>query len=79
MTYTIHIEKSQRKFLRLAAYKKQIPIAELNYDNIATSLKLESLDGRRVKTDRIFLLKLINNLVDSHDLLSSIIFTHLPR
>lgn len=77
--YAVHkdrIERVQKKFLKTLDFR-----AGFHYDDYVESVKrhnVQSLTSRRHYLDSIFLYKLINNQIDSADLLQKIAFK-VPR
>jgi hypothetical protein len=77
------IERVQRRFLRLIAYKRNInfninQIELTSISSIQTSLKLDSLVNRRRYFDICFVSKLVNGLISCPELLQSLYF-HVPQ
>lgn len=66
------LDKVQRKFLRILAFKHKIKIENHNYSEIIKISGLKSLKHRRDIADIVFLFKLLNNLIDCPDLVSQI-------
>jgi hypothetical protein len=69
-----NLEKVQRKFLRMAAFKLGWSLGEYDYDRVLQHLNLHSLECRRVALDMCFLHKLLSGSINCHDLLSSLPF-----
>jgi hypothetical protein len=77
------LERIQRRFLRLIAYKRCIqsinhPSESISLNSIQDSLKLDPLVNRRKYTDICFLFKLINGVISCPELLQPINF-HIPK
>lgn len=68
------IERIQHKFLRYIAYKKKISTDDIDYTQLMDTLNIKSLASRRDRNDLIILYKIINNYIDSPELLSRINF-----
>lgn len=79
ITYQDMLDKVQRKFLRYIAYKMHIPMEEINYHQLESSLKIGSLKNRRETADIVFAHKLINGLCDCGELLFRLNFFVPPR
>lgn len=75
-----NLEKVQRKFLKYCYYKENgiYPPVGFPQSDILNRFSLDSLQERRIKSQIIFLHKLINNVVDCPQLLSMLNF-HVPR
>jgi hypothetical protein len=77
------LERVQRRFLRLIAYKRRIhsnihPSESISLNSIQASLNLDSLVNRRKYTDICFLSKLVNGVISCPELLQFINF-HVPK
>ena len=73
--YSVHIqniEKVQRRYSRYISFKFRLPAQ--SYDGLKRRLCLDSLSGRRAKSDIYFLFKLVNGIIDCPDLLNMINF-----
>uniref|UniRef100_A0A8D8UWL9 Uncharacterized protein n=1 Tax=Cacopsylla melanoneura TaxID=428564 RepID=A0A8D8UWL9_9HEMI len=73
--YLVHmksLESIQRKFLRLLAYKEKKYIKDHDYKPIMSSHNIVSLEHRRELHDLTFLFKLINNQINSPELLAKL-------
>jgi hypothetical protein len=68
------IERVQRKFLRMVAFRLNIPCPPHDYTPVLTELGLSSLANRRHAANLLFLSKLLSNQIDSPSLLSVINF-----
>lgn len=78
--YEVHknrLERVQKKFLRFICYRLRIPVETVDYSELMKLLNLSSLESRRKYYDLCMLFKIINNEIDSMQLLSSINF-HIP-
>jgi Reverse transcriptase (RNA-dependent DNA polymerase) len=73
------IERVQRKFLRLAAFRLNIAHPPHDYSPILQTLHLSSLADRRHISNLSFLSKLFSNKIDSHELISFLNFKILIR
>lgn len=70
--YIDSLEKVQRRFLRFINYKLGYTIDEINYDDLHKLLGLQTLQQRRIYSDICTLFKILNNVIDSPDLLQNI-------
>lgn len=66
------IESVQRYFLRKLAYKQRVPVFGLDYGVFMEGNRLQSLALRRDIADIIILYKIINNVIDSSDILEGL-------
>lgn len=78
-TLTYEIEKLQHKFLRIYAYRigTPLPFNQHNYSEILRATKLPTLEDSRGYQDVLFVFKVINQLIDSSDLLDRLNW-HVP-
>ena len=78
--YDIHIDRLeaiQRKFLRYLQYRMSQRGLRLDLDRVASYFQLHSLQDRRDYLDLCFFFKIVNGIIISPELLSSIKF-HIP-
>lgn len=78
--YSVHensLERVQHKFLRHINFKLGIFIENINYFSLLQLLGLDTLKERRICSDLFYLFKIVNNLLNSPELLSLICF-HVP-
>ena len=75
--YIVQIERVQKKFLRFIAYKLNVSHDVVGYDFLLGVCNLETLEKRRQNYDLCLLYKIVNNLIDSPDLLEQISY-HVP-
>jgi len=68
------VERVQRKFLNIVAYKLNIDHPPHDYSPVMHRLGLNTLADRRLEANLIFLRRLIDGLVDSSELLAQINF-----
>ncbi|KAF0724023.1 Uncharacterized protein FWK35_00030139, partial [Aphis craccivora] len=68
------LERVQRKFLSFSAYLLNIEHSPHDYDAVMDRLGLQSLADRRITINKVFLVKLINGLIDCPELLSKVNF-----
>lgn len=68
------IERVQRKFLRIAAYRLNIPHPPHDYTSVLHALNISSLADRRHMSNLTFLSNLLSGKIDSPFLLSQINF-----
>lgn len=79
--FQIHIDKVERvqkRFLRYIAFKLNIPIYAVNYNETLNILHLHTLEHRRINADIILAYKISNGIVDCPELLSMIDF-YVPQ
>lgn len=67
-----YIERVQRRFLRVLAYKMNNNTNNINYKELMNQFNLQTLEHRRDVCDAIFLLKVINNQLNCPELQSQI-------
>ncbi|XP_046666562.1 uncharacterized protein LOC124358309 [Homalodisca vitripennis] len=72
-----HLNKVQRRFLRLVGVRSGIRYPDVDIQVIASQHQILSLSSRRVALDLIFLFKIVNGLVDCPELLRHIDL-HVP-
>lgn len=70
--YIERIESIQRRFIKYLCFHQKIPYHSDNYHSLCRKFYLLPLSTRREITDCIQLLKILNNDIDSPDLLSKI-------
>jgi hypothetical protein len=68
------VERVQRKFLNIAAYKLKIYHPPHDYSPVMHRLGMNTLADRRLEANLIFLRRLIDGHVDSPELLAQINF-----
>jgi hypothetical protein len=71
---SVRLERVQRKFMKYAGFRLNIPCEPHNYESVATQLGLVSLAERRRLADIKFLKNLLDGIIDSPELLSLICF-----
>lgn len=77
--HTNHIESVQAKFLRVLSFRQGLYRKLSSYRVRLSHFNMMSLEERRKRSDLIFLHKLVNSLIDSPPLLSSINFNTVYR
>ena len=70
--YNIKIEKIQNKFLRYIKFKISDNSDFNDYQFLREITGLDTLSNRRIKSDCIFIFKILNGLIDCNDLLQLI-------
>jgi hypothetical protein len=78
-THIKHIESVQRKFLRVLSFRQGYHRRLSSYKLRLDHFKMISLEGRRKLSELIFLHKIVNSLIDSPSILSSINFNIVLR
>lgn len=79
--YNVYIEsldKIQKKFFRLVAFKLGIPREDIDYNSMENLLNLNSLKDRRVILDLSTLYKIVNNMFNCSELLD-IVSLNVPQ
>lgn len=71
-THSENIERVQHKFLRFINFKLNIPIQNINYILLMKQLNLITLSDRRIISDLVLLNKIINDCIDSPEILAKI-------
>lgn len=71
------IERVQKKFTRMLYFKFKLQYPRPNYNVRLQTLKMHSLESRRLENDEITLFKIIHNYIDSRSLKQSLCF-HQP-
>ena len=80
--YRVHIdaiERIQRRFLRVSAFKMGLVREQYSYNDILSALRLKSLESRRFIIDMIFLHNVLSGHIDCSDILSLINFNAVER
>lgn len=72
--YVDRIERVQKKFMRFLSFKFHIPVINHDYSDVRSRYGLLQLHVRRKMSDFVLLFKLLNNLIDSPELLAKIKF-----
>lgn len=76
--YIEMLEKVQRRFLRLIAFKLGLPVECIKYKDIEKVLNLQPLQTRRTQFDILTLFKIVNNMIRCPELLSQVSL-HVPQ
>lgn len=82
MTYIKRIERVQKKFVRILAYRFKVPKVIKTYKDKLKYFNLVELSTRRLHADLLFLHKLINGAIDCSSLLNRIQYNvpaRIPR
>lgn len=72
ITHVHRLERVQRRFLRLIAFKLHIPRELISYTDISNLLNIASLESRRTYINILVLFKVTNGIIDCPELLPSI-------